>query len=297
MSGRGKSKATLALVSAMHDILAEIQPATVRSVCYRLFVDGWIDSMAKANTSKVSKHLVWAREQGVIPWHWVVDEHRRPEQVPSWNDPESLIDAAVRHYRKDYWADQPYWVEVWSEKGTVRGTLDPILTEYGLPFRVMHGYSSATTIYDVAEQTRRSNKPLVILYVGDWDPSGLNMSEKDIPDRLKRYDGEATIERVALTEYDVSARGLPSFEAASKAKDTRHKWFVENYGRTCWELDALPPNLLREAVEQAIEDRLAPVAWEHAKRIEQAETDSIRALVGEWKSSISRHVSKYSDEP
>ncbi len=297
MSGRGKSQKTLALVSTMHDILVEIQPASVRSVCYQLFTKGWIDSMAKKNTSKVSKQLVWAREQGIIPWPWVVDEHRRPEQIASWDDPESLIEAAVSQYRKDYWTDQPYWIEVWSEKGTVRGTLDPILTEYGLPFRVMHGYSSATTIYDVATQTQIIDKPLIVLYVGDWDPSGLNMSEKDIPERFDRYHSEATIKRMALTEYDVVHRSLPSFEAASKAKDTRHKWFVEHYGHQCWELDALPPNLLRKAVEEAIYDHLAPAAWEHAKRIEQAEVESIQDLVGEWKSSISRHVSKYSDSP
>lgn len=297
MSGRGKSQKTLALVSAMHDILEEIQPATVRSVCYRLFVDGWIDGMSKSNTGKVSKQLVWAREQGVIPWGWVVDEHRRMEKASSWDNPESLIESAVRQYRKDYWSDQPFWVEVWSEKGTVRGTLGPILTEYGLPFRVMHGFTSATVINDVAEETRRRDKPLIILYCGDFDPSGLNMSEKDIPARLSRYDGDATIERVALTGHDVSERGLPSFAAASKSKDTRQKWFVENYGHQCWELDAMPPTILREAVENAILEYIDGDAWEQSKMIEKAETDSIQRLVGGWQTTISRQVSKYSDAP
>lgn len=293
MSGRGKSKKTLEFVEAMRSFLEEQHPATVRSVAYKMFTRGWIDSMAQKNTQKVSKQLVWAREQGIVPWEWVVDEHRRVEQAPSWDDPQSLIRAAVSQYRKDYWADQPYWVEVWSEKGTVRGVLQPILNEYGLPFRVMHGFSSATVMNDIAEQTKATDKELIVLYVGDWDPSGMYMSGKDIPARLHRYEGKATINRVALTEADTF--GLPSFEAASKSKDTRHKWFVENYGQTCWELDALPPKELRDAVEDSIDDYLDQDAWEQAQLIERAETDSIRNLVGEWQSSISAQVSKYSE--
>ena len=74
--GRGKAQKSLDLIDAAHAILAQIQPATVRAVCYRLFVDGIIDSMEKKNTSKVSVQLTWAREQGLIPWGWIVDESR-----------------------------------------------------------------------------------------------------------------------------------------------------------------------------------------------------------------------------
>ena len=41
--------------------------------------------------------------------------------------------------------------EVWSEKGTVRGVLGPVLDNYAVGFRVLHGFSGATTVYDVAE--------------------------------------------------------------------------------------------------------------------------------------------------
>ena len=40
--GRGKSSASLALIDAAARILEEIQPASVRSVCYRLFTEGRI---------------------------------------------------------------------------------------------------------------------------------------------------------------------------------------------------------------------------------------------------------------
>jgi hypothetical protein len=52
----------------------------------------------------------------------------------------------ARSYRRDFWQQQPERVEVWSEKGTIRGVLQPVLDEYGVGFRVMHGFGSATTI-------------------------------------------------------------------------------------------------------------------------------------------------------
>ena len=143
--------------------------------------------MARNNTSKVSRLLRIAREEGTIPWEWIVDETRELEREPSWRDPAAYVQAVRESYRRNFWAEQPGDVEVWSEKGTVRGVLDPVLREFGVGFRVMHGFGSATSIHDVAQSGY--GRDLTVLYVGDWDPSGLYMSEKDLPERLGRYGG------------------------------------------------------------------------------------------------------------
>jgi hypothetical protein len=292
--GRGKSKQSIALVTAATVILAEIQPATVRAVCYRLFIDKLIPNMSKASTDKVSKNLVWARETGLISWGWIVDETREAERISTWGNPEEIIEAAVSCYRKDYWAMQPKWVEVWSEKGTIRGTLAPVLKKYGVTFRVMHGYGSATSINSIATETAANDKHLTVLYVGDWDPSGMQMSSVDLPDRLQRYGGAATIKRVALDACDVQGdTKLPHFEATTKGKDPRYKWFIERYGHRCWEVDALSPPVLRERVEAEILALLDVDAWQHARKIEDAETESMRSVLGTWK-SIARQALKYS---
>ena len=294
MSGRGKAKNTLALIEAAIRILEEIQPASIRAVCYRLFVEGFIPSMAVKYTGMVSKQLVWAREEGRLPWEHVVDETRRAERVTTWSDPEEIINSAVRGYRKDYWATQPQWIEVWSEKGTIRGTLAPVLDKYGVTFRVMHGYGSATSVHGIAEETAQNERRLTILYVGDWDPSGMNMSEIDLPRRMDRYGGNAKIARIALNDDDVSlGTDLPSFEIESKSKDPRYKWFLQNFGRRCWELDALSPVVLRDRIESEIVARLDRDAWNHAIEIEAAETESMSSILTIWK-SISIPVNKYS---
>ena len=290
--GRGKSKKSKALISEAVEILREIQPATVRAVCYRLFVAGFIADMSKNSTNAVSTQLVWAREQDLIPWDWIVDETREAERVSSWSNPEEIIDAAVRGYRRNYWQDQPNWVEVWSEKGTVRGTLAPILNKYGVTFRVMHGYGSATALHGIAAETQANDKPLTVLYVGDWDPSGLHMSEHDLPDRLVRYGGSASIIRVALDVDDVGAgTDLPSFDAATKTGDPRHKWFTITYGSRCWELDALSPVILRDRIETEIKYLIDHDAWSRAIEVEAAETESMLSFFSHWP-TFSRQAGK-----
>jgi hypothetical protein len=286
---KGKTAKSLALIDACYAILQEIHPATVRAVCYQLFIRQLIPSMAKTCTNRVSSQLVYAREEEIIPWDWIVDEHRQVERPGTWANPESFIPVVMRAYRRDRWELQPNRVEVWSEKGTIRGTLAPVLAQYGVTFRVMHGHGSATALYDAAEETLADENTRIILYLGDWDPSGLHMSELDIPARLDRYDGEAEVVRVALASEDVDPRHstLPSFPASDKFTDSRYKWFVTHYGNTCWELDALSPTLLRERVAAAIEQYIDWEAWLRCDEVEQAEKRSLQQILSTWPRAIS----------
>lgn len=290
---RGKAQASIALIDAAAEILSEIQPATVRAACYRLFAAGLIPSMKKGATDRVSKQLVWARENGHIPWGWIVDETRHAERAAVWDSINERIESATRYYRRDNWQEQPNSIEVWSEKGTVRGTVWPVLSAYGVTFRVLHGFGSATVLNSMAKLSAYSPKPLTALYVGDFDCSGMYMSEADIPARIERYQGEITIKRIALTQEDVGHGAIPHFEADTKAGDSRYKWFVSRYGNKCYELDAMSPVTLRQRVESAIVAMLDMDAWNHALDIERAEVESMKHYATQWKASISRQASKY----
>ncbi|MFT3792043.1 MAG: hypothetical protein QM741_13415 [Rudaea sp.] len=295
--GRGLAKESLTIIEAATEILREIQPATVRATCYKLFTQSLIRDMGKGSTDKVSRLLTGAREREVIPWNWIVDETREAERIASWDNPESIIRSAVAQYRKDYWKEQPHRVEVWSEKGTVRGTIAPVLREFGVTFRVMHGYGSATALYGAAQDTVENDKPLTVLYVGDHDPSGLHMSEVDIPERLERYGGEADFRRIALTAQDVApGTDLPHFDADTKRGDPRYRWFRDRYGSRCWELDALSPVTLRARVENAVVEMLDMGRWNSAVQVEKAERASMNEFFATWKGTISGQASKYSGE-
>jgi hypothetical protein len=127
----------------------------------------------------------------------------------------------------------------------------------------------------------------------------MDMSERDLPTRLREYEGWARLHRLALTEADTRS-GLPSFKAETKGPsatsngDPRYRWYVSNYGPDCWELDALSPVILRDRLEQAIVDRLDLDAWERADVVEKAERESLTSILSTWP-TISGRASKYSE--
>jgi hypothetical protein len=278
--GRGRAQRSKDLIEAMYDAAEAAQPITGRGIGYKLFVAKLIIAMSRNEMQKVYRLLKEAREEGLIPWEWIVDETRELEKVSTWSNPVAYARAVARSYRRDFWNQQPHRVQVWSEKGTVRGLLAPVLDELAVGFLPVHGFSSATAVHDAAEDD--DGRDLHVLYVGDFDPSGLYMSEVDLPNRLSKYDGEhVKLKRIALTRSQL--HGLPSFPAREKRKDPRYKWFVTNYGDRCWELDAMDPNDLRACVKREIKKLIEPVAWKRCETVNKAEQESLRHVLDQWK--------------
>jgi hypothetical protein len=272
---RGRSKETIKLLEACQKIIEAVQPITVRGVCYRLFVAKLIDSMKVKNTQKISRLLVWARESGQVPWEWIVDESRQMEGDGGYADLEHYGRVIENAYRRDFWHHQAVRVIVISEKATVSGILRPVLEEYGLSFFAVHGFNSATKVHDLAEEIAGDKRQTVLLYVGDYDPSGLHMSEQDLPARLTNYGaGDFCFKRIALVERDLST--LPPFEA--KKTDPRYRWFVDNHGADAWELDAMDPNELRGRVKEEIERYVDPADWQQHQKIEAAQRETTKRI-------------------
>jgi hypothetical protein len=251
----------------------------------------------------VSELCVIAREEGRLPWEWIVDPTRAEQQVATWKDPVAYGRAVQASYRRDKWADQPTHVSVWSEKATVEGTVRPVLDRYEVPFQVLHGWSGATPVWDAARANLGRHQNTLILYIGDYDPSGMYMSKVDLPQRLARYssktpndktvdrelalqwlkDVRLEIRRIALTKTDTESLGDgPRFSASDKKDDTRHGWFIQNCGHWCWELDAMSPSLLRDRLDEAIRDELDVEAWDRYVRVEEVEREAITATCLAW---------------
>jgi hypothetical protein len=206
------------LLRHMIPIVKAAQPITGRGVGYKLFVAKLIKSMSESEMKRVYRLIKIAREQGKLPWEWIVDETRQVERVPSWSNPKEFAEQAARQYRRDSWQQQPLRCQVWSEKGTIRGVLKPVLDRYGVDFQCFHGFTSATSAHDIAIDN--DGRQLTALYVGDWDPSGLCMSEQDLPDRFAKYDGDhVEVKRIALIREQLA--DLPFFSVLDKRKDTR----------------------------------------------------------------------------
>ena len=274
--GRGMAQKSLDLIEEMRARIQPVQPVTGRGVAYILFIANLILSMAKSETAKVYRLLTLARERGIIPPEWIVDEHGHRERAATWDDPDEYTDCVISGYRRNHWLQQPVRVLLASEKGTVRGLLLPVIEFYGVDFQPMGGFGSFNKTNNIAQDD--DGRPLIMLYVGDHDPSGMWMSERDLPDRISGYGGDhVTIKRIALKQGDLSS--LPSFP---RVRQERYKWHVENYGDRCWEIDAMNPNDLRDRVEQEIVSLIEPTAWERCKVVERAQRDTLREALEGW---------------
>jgi hypothetical protein len=305
--GRGPAAATLSMIAAIVEIAREMQPLGIRAIAYQLFNRKLIPSMEKKHVGRVSTLSTTARERGRLPWEWIVDPTRAEQSDPTWADPDAYAKTVQKAYRRDKWQHQPTRVSVWSEKSTVEGTIRPVLEKYAVPFQSVHGWCSATAIRDTADANHDRDQDTLILYIGDYDPSGMYMSEVDLVKRLARYSTETpedkdvslawarktlyeaglTIRRVALTAADTVDLGPgPRFPASDKKKDSRYKWFVANHGDWCWELDAMPPNLLRRRLEEEILAVLNLEVWRRWTHTEKVEKAGIVKLCQNWNSIL-----------
>ena len=186
MSGRGMAQRSLDLIEAMRDIAEAAQPITGRGVGYKLFTAGLIPSMARSEMQRVYRLLQAGARAG---HHSVGVDRRRDPRASSGcrhgTIPTQYARTVARSYRRDFWNQQPHpRRRSGREKGTVRGVLAPVLDHYAVGFLPVHGFTSATSVHDIAEDD--DGRPLIVLYVGDFDPSGMFMSEVDLPDALRQ---------------------------------------------------------------------------------------------------------------
>lgn len=286
---RGRSKETRFLLRKCREIIEAVHPISVRGVAYQLFIRKLIDSMATGDVGKVSRLLTIARvKEKNIPMDWIVDETRKLEMDLAFRDLREYSWHIKAWWKKDYWAFQPNYVVIVSEKSTVKGIIEPVREEWGVGWLSVHGFNSTGNVYDLLKKISLDNRHFIFLYIGDFDPSGMWMSEVDLRKRLievgaEFFPGEIDFElrRVALTTADTRDLGLElSYDVTKKRPgkekgDPRLPWFQRNYGARGWELDAMNPNVLRDRVADEIKHYIDWEAWGRCRLAGEAERQSL----------------------
>lgn len=263
---RGRSKETLALVQAAYDVLQEEHPMTLRQCYYQLVASLTIPNN-KASYDRLGRHLVNARLLGEIPMEWIEDRTRIPHVVPMWDDTEDFLYCVLPQFALDVWNTQPQYVELWTEKDALTGLLWPIVRSYSMTLQVCRGYQSMSALEEAAKRFNRQDDNL-ILYFGDFDPSGWDMP-RVIGEYMQKKSCNVPIKRCALNLEDIETYRLP--QDFAKKTDTRAKAFIKQFGDIAVELDSLPANVLRERVTHEIEASLDLEALEEARSQEEEE--------------------------
>ncbi len=176
---RRRDRRTKAEVQALRDAIIQTvetdQPVTVRQVFYRLVSVGLVEKNEREYQGTVSRLLGEMRVSGEIPWEWVADNTRwmrKPETYPNLN---TMLKAAGRTYRRAVWDTQSVYVEIWLEKEALAGVLYPVTSQWDVPLMVTKGYASLSFLYEAAQAISAQGKPAYLYYLGDYDPSGLDI--------------------------------------------------------------------------------------------------------------------------
>ncbi len=111
------------------------------------------------------------------------------------------------------------------------------------------------------QHIRTGQRP-IILHFGDHDPSGLDMI-RDIYQRLEfmlvngvhgdlfgDVDSWFSVLPIGLSMEQIKKYDLPP--NPTKLTDSRAKKYIQKFGKTCWEVDALSPKTLTSIVETNI---------------------------------------------
>ncbi len=253
---------------------------TLRQLFYQLVTRHIIPNEHSAY-QRLSRVMTDARDSGDIPYEWIVDRSK-VERVPNaWSDLEGYMDTVTKAYNRDRWKDQPYHIELWLEKDTLTGSVEGLCRQYGIPLRAYRGFSSTTKKWEMAGLFNSVKKPVVIFYVGDHDPSGQDI-ERDLQSSLRGYGAyNFQIIRIAIFGDDIAEFKLPPLRI--KDKDPRSRKFKSTYGTETIEADALPPNELRQRLQDHLLNLIDRDAWGKSKEIEKVEKQSIIDIVGRWK--------------
>jgi hypothetical protein len=280
------SEANKKRLTVINDIIEEYNAQnyrlTLRQLYYQLVSRDVIPNKTE-EYAKLSVLLGKGRMAGFVDWDSIEDRIRRP-YLPYWVlDIPDAIEDTIKQYRLDRQEGQDTYIEVWVEKDALSGVLKRVTSEYHVNLMVNRGYSSITAMHDAYARfarRERMGQSGTILYLGDHDPSGVDMV-RDISTRLTEFGVSVDVDHIALTDEQISKYNPPPNPA--KVSDPRAKDYIAKYGNTSWEVDALRPDVLHKLVTSAIEDKIDMDLFNEQKQTEQEHIKKLKEMQEKFK--------------
>lgn len=250
---------------------------TLRQIYYQLVARGHIENTIQSYAN-VGTVLMNARLAGLIDWDAVEDRTREVVERAHWSSGSQILNAVAEQYHEDMWSAQCSRPIVIVEKEALAGILERTCHEWDVPLLAARGYPSVTTLRELAKnRIMRASQHIVLLHLGDHDPSGMDMS-RDLIDRLglfTRYRVKFDFRRLALNMDQIEAENPPPNPA--KVTDSRYESYRKKYGEESWELDALSPAYIHKLVSREIRTLIDFNAWDETKR----KIDDIKARLAD----------------
>lgn len=276
-----------AMIEIANKILAEYEAEgydlSLRQLYYQMVARDIIPNSVKSYNN-LGSLISDGRKAGLIDWNMICDRGRVVVKNSHWETPADILDTAAETFQIEKWKMQPSHVVVMVEKQALEGVLIPVCERLDVPFLANKGYSSDSTMYRIARKMRaasQAGKEIVVIYLGDHDPSGIDMT-RDVKERLELYGRiDIDVQRVALNMDQIRRLNPP--ENPAKQTDSRFDSYRRRFGNSSWELDAIEPTQLAEIVSTAIISNMDSLQWERAKQIEDAMKSDLAKMAADYR--------------
>lgn len=282
------SRKSIALIERANIFIEKYQAEgymlSIRQLYYQMVTENYIPNIPSAYKA-FARLCQNARLAGLMDWAAIEDRGRYLREIANYEDPTDFMSTIFKQYAENLWRDQSVYVEVWVEKDAIVGVVQRPCSFYRVPFFSCRGYSSVTGMYEAGLRLREKleeGKRAVIIYAGDHDPSGLDIS-RDNDDRLNMFARSVAgveIKRVALTVEQINQYKPPPNPA--KETDTRAYDYINQFGRSSWELDALKPDVLDAIVRKEIEALIDQPRFMLARFAETENDNKLKMLIDKY---------------
>jgi hypothetical protein len=250
---------------------------TLRQLFYALVVRELIRN-AEYCYKRLSTLTAQARRHGSFPE--LIDLTRTIDRPLHFTSPEDAVAALAAQYRRDRTEGQAVSLYIGVEKRGLQMQLRAWFENLGIPILALGGYTSQSYADEVRADILAQDRPAVLAYAGDFDASGEDI-DRDFIERVRCWDDVA---RVALTPEQVREYDLPP--QPGKATDSRANRFIARHGENVQvELDALPPEVLRDLYQGAINEYWDMSQYEWACEVERAERASLHEFLERWRAT------------
>lgn len=271
-----RSRRTKAQVSdlklSIYGELHDAHPQTVRQLYYRLVSAGVIEKTEPAY-KMLCRMTADMRREGWIPYDWLADNTRWMRKPKSYASLAGMLEHQQQFYRRDLWAEQEAYVEIWLEKDALAGVLFDVTWEWDVPLMVTRGYPSLSYLHSAGEAIANEDRPCFLYYFGDHDPSGVDIT-RAVEKGIREFAPEADLhfERVAVTVDQIEEFDLPT--RPTKKTDTRSR----NFEGESVEVDALPVEVLKQICRDCITQHIDSDRHERLMLVEEAERNTLAQI-------------------
>mgnify|MGYP000871784867 FL=1 len=209
------------------------------------------------DANNLTEWIALAKRLGLIPWDAVPDqsvgEYGELEYVPSREDfsySYSLGRPDLREFVEYLQRStpvveyspverpQPFHLELWVEKSTMNGMLQPVCERYNAVLVTFRGHASWGAAWKLCKRVDADGRPAIVLYLSDMDASGFLMCH-ELCDKVAEINSnffngrlDIRIKRTGLTPQQVVEYQIPLVPRndGEKANADLYRQYVESCG-------------------------------------------------------------------